>query len=102
MFSITAVALLLPEPRAIQEKLLKGADFCSEINNLLLRCVTPFKTCLDTLGVTDIANALLHDTIPLDKPRLFKNINEGKNCSAIAKQYAAKSGQPILQSTVCK
>ena len=67
-----------------------------------MRCVTPLKSCFDSAGVTEIANALLHDVVPLDKPMLFKNINQGKNCSEIAKQYAAKSGQPILQSTVCK
>ena len=94
--------LFITEPRAIQEKLLKGASFCSEVNQLIVRCVTPLKSCFDSAGVTEIANALLHDVVPLDKPMLFKNINQGKNCSEIAKQYAAKSGQPILQSTVCK
>ena len=98
----TILVLIFSEPRAIQEKLLQGASFCSEVNQLIVRCVTPLKSCFDSAGVSEVANALLHDVVPLDKPMLFKNINQGKNCSEIAKQYAAKSGQPILQSTVCK
>ena len=92
----------LSEPREIQQKLLQGADFCKEVNELLLRCVTPIKSCFDSSTVTDVANALLHDVVPLNKPKLFANINQGKNCSVLAKQYAAKTGQPLLKSTVCK
>merc|ERR1711997_1065599 len=59
------------------------------------------KACLDKKGVTEIANALLHDVVPLDRPKLFKNIKEGKNCSKIAKNYAGKKSQPSLESQVC-
>ena len=92
----------ISEPREIQLKLLQGADFCKEVNELLLRCVTPIKSCFDFSTVTDVANALLHDVVPLNKPKLFANINQGKNCSVLAKQYAAKTAQPLLKSTVCK
>jgi len=91
----------IQEPREIQLKLLQGADFCKEVNELLLRCVTPIKSCFDFSTVTDVANALLHDVVPLNKPKLFANINQGKNCSVLAKQYAAKTAQPLLKSTVC-
>jgi len=91
----------IQEPRIIQQRLLNGQDFCTEINEVLFRCLTPIKTCLDTPGVTEVANALLHDIIPLDQPKLFKNIKKGQNCSEIAKSYAAKNAQPSLQSQVC-
>ena len=63
------------EPREIQKKLANGADFCTEINDLLLRCTSPLKSCLSQLGVAEVANALLHDVVPLNKPKLFRNIN---------------------------
>jgi len=91
----------IQEPKLIQQKLLNDQDFCPEINNLLFRCLTPIKACLDKNGVNEVANALLHDVIPLDRPKLFKNIKDGKNCSEIAQNYAAKKGQPALQSQVC-
>jgi hypothetical protein len=94
---------LFSEPRAIQQKLMNGVDFCFEANELLLRCVSPLKTCFNTQLVTEAANALLHDVVPLNKPRLFQNLRQqGKNCSKVVKQYAAKNAQPILRSDVCK
>ena len=90
------------EPREIQKKLANGADFCTEINDLLLRCTSPLKSCLSQLGVAEVANALLHDVVPLNKPKLFRNIKQGKNCTDTAKQYAAKTAQPNLRSTICK
>ena len=90
------------EPREIQQRLIQGADFCNEINELLLRCVTPIKSCFDSSTVTEVANALLHDVVPLNKPKLFATINRGRNCTNIAKQYAAKHAQPLLTSSVCK
>ena len=58
-----------------------------------------FLKCINSL---EVANALLHDVVPLDRPKLFKNIKEGKNCSEIAKNYAGKKSQPSLESQVCK
>lgn len=91
----------IQEPRIIQQKLLNGQDFCTDINEFLFRCLTPIRACLDKSGVTEVANALLHDVVPLDRPKLFKNIKEGKNCSEIAKNYAGKKSQPSLESQVC-
>lgn len=72
------------------------------MNDLLFRCVSPLKACIDTHGITEMANALLHDVVPLDNAKLFANINKGYNCSEIAREYAAKTAQPQLQSKVCK
>ena len=43
---------LFSEPRIIQQKLLNGQDFCTDINEFLFRCLTPIKACLDKPGVT--------------------------------------------------
>ena len=86
----------------MQQKLLSGSDFCSEINELLFRCISPLNACMKKEQVSKVATALLHDVVPLDQPKLFVKINHGYNCSEIAKGYAAKKAQPQLKSNICK